>query len=120
MLMQIYNTYLDGFNNLGWTIACQCKARRRSVNIHHAPQRLLRCFSHAAQHMRTHVISDFDYKNMQHTKQTTSTYLSTSSKITILCLPGGNARSVCANTLILLRTVSIPLQINKINDMMKK
>lgn len=37
-------------------------------------------------------------------------HLSASSRITILCRPGGSVTLVCANILILFRTTSMPLQ----------
>lgn len=44
------------------------------------------------------------------------THLSTSSKIIILWRPGGNVTFCCANILILLRTVSIPLSFEAFNS----
>ena len=38
-----------------------------------------------------------------------NTYLSASSKMTILCRPGGKVTFFCANCLIFVRTTSIPL-----------
>lgn len=47
-------------------------------------------------------------------------YLSASSRITILCLPGGKVTFFCAKALILFRTTSMPLRIDQFCEMYER